>query len=392
MGEDVGPFAQLTVQYIAHRLSIMLHIASRHKPLLAVIPIAMLLLAPPARAATPAPFELSARLSKADFSGSVLVKDGAKVLYRKDFGLADRGFGVPVASGTRFPVASITKLVTAAAVLKLAEEGKLALDDPFRRHLSDYPGPGADAITIRQLLGHMSGLPQFDTVASLEEALANGLPQYQRPRTSRQLLELCCSAAPARPPGKAFDYNNADYIVLGQLIEAVTGESYAAAAERLVLAPAGARDTALMRWDQVTPRLARTYFRPPGAAQFGNDLPVFWENWYAAGGLYSTVDDVTAFAEALFDGRLLRPASMTALLTVAGDEYGLGLWSYSFVRGGTRYRVAKRPGSIMGANAVLYRLLDRRLTIVVLANSNAIDLDGLAQDTAEAVIDGRRIR
>lgn len=371
----------------------MLHILVRGKCIVAALLATWLLAPSPAPAQSSAtPYDVTAELRRADFSGTLLVADRGRVLIRRSFGLAERGFAVPVARDTRFPIASLTKLFTAAAILRLVEQERITLDAPFRRYLPDYPGPGADHITVRQLLGHMSGLPQFDTVASLDEAIANGLPQYQRPRTPRQLLELCCTAAPAARPGQRFDYNNADYIVLGQLIEAVSGEPYAAALERLVLGPLGLRSTGMLRWDRVLPRLASTYYRPPGSAAFGNDLPMFRENWYAAGGLYSSVDDIAAFSNALFDGRLLTPASMTALLTPAGDEYGLGLWSYSFARNGVSYRVAKRPGSIMGANAMLYRLPDRGVSIVILANSNAVDLDRLAQNLANAVIDGRPLR
>lgn len=372
----------------------MLHLMSSFNRFVVLL-AAGLLLVPSVHAqpsTTSNDYDLTAEFRRADFSGTVLITDRGRVLTRRSYGLADRDFAVPVARNTRFAVASLTKLFTAVVILRLVEQARVELDAPFRRYLPDYPGQGGERITVRQLLGHMSGLPQFDTVASLDDAIANGLPQYQRLRTPRQLLELCCTAAPVARPGQRFDYNNADYIVLGQLIEAVTGESYEGALRRYVLGPLGLRDTGMMQWDRLLPRLARSYFRRPGSATFGNDLPMFRENWYAAGGLYSSVDDIVTFSNALFDGRLLTPGSMTALLTPAGDDYGLGLWSYGFSRNGIHYRVAKRPGSIMGANAMLYRLVDRGISIVILANSNAVDLDRVAQNLANAVLDGRRIR
>lgn len=359
-------------------LAVALTVASAHGPSLA--------------GESPAPFALTAQLQEADFSGVVLVKDGERVLYQSALGLADRAFGTPVHTDTRFRVASITKLFTAVTVLRLVEDGQLTLDDPFVRYLPDYPGTGAEHITLRQLLGHMSGLPQLDTVATLDDALRDGLPNYQRSRSPRQLLELCCAAAPVAAPGARFDYNNADYIVLGQVIEAVTGEPYRTTLRRLVLDPLGLNDTDLPTWSETTPRLAPTYFRIPGASEFINGLPFYWENAYAAGGLYSTIDDLDTFSDAVFAGGFLSPSSLEALLTPAGDEYGLGLWSYDFTRAGQRYRVAKRPGSIMGANAMLYRLVDRDVSVIILANSNAADLDQVAQDVAEAVLDGRGIQ
>jgi CubicO group peptidase (beta-lactamase class C family) len=348
--------------------------------------------AKPVSVATVASFPLTKTLREEGFSGSLLVTRRGKVLANLSQGYAERSFMTPVKRVDRFPIASITKLFTSVAVLRLVEQGRVELDAPFRKYLPAYPGPGAEHITVRQLLGHMSGLPQFDTVASLDEALTKGLPQYQTPRTARQLLELCCSKAPTARPGERFDYNNADYIVLGQLIEAVTGQPYETALRPLVLDPLGLRNTGMMRWDRPLPRLVRTYFLKPGEKSLINDLPVFPENWYAAAGLYSTVDDVAVFSDALFRRRLLKPASMTALLTPAGDDYGLGLWTFSFKRKGVTYDVAKRPGRIMGANSMLYRLPEQDVSIVILANSNAVDLDRLAQDLAEAVIDGRALK
>lgn len=394
MGKNIIACGLLTVQYTAHNMSSMLLIPILRKALFAIVLITLSVTHVQA-ATTKSPvvqWDLSSELKSAGFSGTVLVTRAGQTVYQHSFGLAERSFGVPVARNTRFRIASITKLFTSVAVLRLADMGQIDLDAPFKQYLPEYPGPGADKITVRQLLGHMSGLPQFDTAASFDEAIASGLPQYQQYRTHRQLLEMCCSKAPVAAPGQRFDYNNADYIVLGLMIEAVTGRPYIEALDELVLRPAGLRQTGMPEWSQTVPWLARTYFKRPGGTSFENELPFFWENSYAAAGLYSTADDVSRLSDAIFGGNLLSAASRTALLTPAGDEYGLGLWSYSFTRNGREHRVAKRPGSVMGANTMLYRLTDDGLSIVVLANSNAVDLDTLAQRLANAVLDGRRIR
>ena len=394
MGKNIIAPPLLTVQYTAHMVSSMLHIQILRKALIPLFIVVCLLGQPQVRAAEPSgrTWNLSAELKSSGFSGTVLVSRAQRTVYRRDFGLAERSFGVPVTRKTRFRVASITKLFTSVAILRLVDRGQVDLDAPFFRYLPDYPGPGAEGITVRQLLGHMSGLPQFDTAASFDEAVAAGLPQYQQYRTHRQLLGLCCSKAPVAAPGERFDYNNADYIVLGMMIEAITGHPYMEALEELVLGPAGLTNTGLPTWSQTVPGLARSYFRRPGGKDFENELPFFWENSYAAAGLTSTVNDISRFSDAVFAGNLLSDAARTALMRPAGDEYGLGLWSYSFARHGVVHRVAKRPGSVMGANAMLYRLPDDGLSIVILANSNAVDLDELAQRLANAVLDGKTIR
>jgi CubicO group peptidase (beta-lactamase class C family) len=154
-----------------------------------------------------------------------------------------------------------------------------------------------------------------------------------------------------------------------------------------ILAPLGLENSGMADQAMIVPRLALTYYWREDQRILMNDLPVYFQNLDAAGGMYSTVDDLHAFAEALYGGQLLLPGSLELLLTPGLDDYGYGLWSYDFERGGHRHRVAKRPGSSMGANAVLYRLLDEQATVVILANTNRTDLDAFAQRIGEWVLD-----
>lgn len=322
-----------------------------------------------------------------DFNGTILVQDGGRTLYHGSFGVAERAFGAPADTTTRYRVASITKLFTAALVMQLHQEGRLHVDSTLGAYLPDYPGEGADRVTLHQLLNHTSGIEGFDREQSFQEAVDNGIERYQKPHTPAALLARCCSGRLASEPGTAFAYNNADYIVLGLIIERVTGKPFADVLDERILRPLGMRDTGMIRSDAIIPRLASTYFFRPDTRTLITDLPVYPENWYAAGGMYSTTRDLLAFADALFSGEgLLRPEALARLLAPGQDEYGYGLWSYAFERGGTRHRVAKRPGSIMGANAVLYRLLDRDATIVILGNTNLTDLDELAQRIADVLV------
>lgn len=302
--------------------------------------------------------------------------------------MADRAFAVPAGPETRYPVASITKLFTSVLILQLAQEGRIDLDSPFGTYLPDYPGSGSDAITVHHLLNHTSGLGQFDNVPSYREAFANGVEQYQRPLSPEAAIRRCCSGPPARGPGAEFVYNNSDYLVLGQIVARVTGGSYEKALSERILRPLGMSSSGMLRWDKLVDRLAPTYFIRPDTGVLINDMPVYYENWSAAAGMYSSAADLDRFSSALFGGKLIGPAQMKRLLAPGLDEYGYGLWSYSFRRGGREHRVAKRPGSIMGANAVLYRLLDEDVTILILANTNRVDLDVFAQKIAEWLVDG----
>jgi D-alanyl-D-alanine carboxypeptidase len=357
-----------------------------------MMPILAALLAAAAPAsAQPASPELQEAITRYarehDFSGTILVQQGGRRLYFDSFGLAERAFESPATNDTRYRIASITKLFTSVLVLQLAQKGKLDLDAPIRTYLPDYPGGGADRVTVHQLLNHTSGLEPWDRERSFQEAVENGIERYQKPHTSDALLARCCSGGLAGEPGAAFAYNNADYIVLGKIIERVTGKPYDEALAERILRPLGLADTGVTRHDVILPRLASTYFYRDDTETLINDLPVYPENWYASGAMYSTATDLLAFADALYGGgRLLGPESLRRLLAPGLDDYGYGLWSYAFERGGRRYRVAKRPGSIMGANAVLYRLLDLDATVILLANTNRTDLDEFAQRIGDLVV------
>nr|WP_298152521.1 serine hydrolase domain-containing protein [uncultured Pseudoxanthomonas sp.] len=310
-----------------------------------------------------------------DFSGTVLVQQQGRRRYARSFGQADIAHGVAHTPQTRYWVASITKLFTAALVLQLHEQGRLDLQATLASYLPECTGAGARTITVHQLLNHTSGLENFDQVTRLEQALAEGMPHYQLPRDPAQLARGVCNGPQAHAPGTTFDYNNGDYLLLGRIIETITGTPYAQALRERILAPLHLADTGLLRHADIVPGLAATYSYREDLKALANDLPVYPENWGPSGALYSTVDDVLAFSDALFGARLISRDSLARLLAPGLDEYGYGLWVYTTRVGHDTLRVAKRPGRIMGAQAQLYRFLDRDLTVVILANTDRTDLD-----------------
>lgn len=321
------------------------------------------------------------------FSGTILVRQDERTTFRQSFGLAERAFAVPNTPDTRYKVASITKTLTATLILKAVEEGKLTLDQPFRTWLPDYAGSGADSITVHHLLNHTAGLPNFDTVKDLETALRSGVPFYQRPYTSDQLLQQLCSGVPVNAPGKVFDYNNADYIILGKILEAVYHQPFDRILAAQILEPLGMADSGMLRQQDIVPRLAATYFaRPDLDNALAPDLPIYPENGYAAAALYSTVDDLARFADALFGGRLLKPDSLAQMLKPGLDDYGYGAWTYTGTFDDREYHVLKRPGSIMGAQAQFYRVIEPGVTVIILSNVGNMDLDQFVADIAKRAV------
>lgn len=337
---------------------------------------------------TPAPplaATVSAFARDKGFNGTVLVERRGAVLHHRGYGLADRAFAVPCARDTRYRIASITKLFTAAMVMQLVDEGRLTLDTTVREVLPGWKGEGAGVIRVRQLLNHTSGLANMDNLPSFAAAQASGIPAYQLPHTSDDLLALYASGKQVAEPGKAFDYNNADYVVLGKMIEARDGATYDASLARRITGPLALADTGLVHQQDIAPRLAATYYKD-GDKPLINDLPVYMENWYAAGGMASTTSDLARFAAALYGGRLVKAASLKAMLTPGLDDYGFGQWAFDLKVKGVPHRVAQRPGRIMGANASLLRFLDDDVTVVILANTNVTDIDAMSFAIGRVVV------
>jgi D-alanyl-D-alanine carboxypeptidase len=310
------------------------------------------------------------------FSGTVLVQKGGKTLYHESFGMADRAFDIPVTNSTKFKAASITKAFTAVLILQLAEQGKLDLRAPIRAYLPDYTGEGADKVRIHNLLNHTSGIENFDRVKSYDEAVRNGIESYQLPHTTDDLLTKYSSGKVVREVGKAFDYNNADYVILGKILEKIYDKPFDAILKERLLRPLGMVQSGMLYQQEIVPNLAYTYLKPGDTASLINDLPIYIQNWYSAGGMYSTAMDLAKFADALYrSSKLLRPETRKQMLTPGLDDYGYGLWVRDIDVRGKPHRVAQRPGSIMGANTLLLRFLDDDLTVVILSNTNATDID-----------------
>ncbi len=355
------------------------------KPLLLLLLAGLLPQTLLAQTATPDSF-IASYAAEHDFNGTILIQKKTEVTYAKSFGLANRSFNVSTTNQTKYKVASITKVFTSVLILQLYEQGKIDLNKTIGTYLPDYAGEGADKVTIHQLLNHTSGITNFDQVTSAEMAITSGLPTYQTPYTSHQLLAKFCSGKLVNEPGKVFDYNHADYIVLGKIIERITGATYEQVLQDRILRPLKMESSGMLRQSDVIDGLAPTYFYRDDLKALANDLPVYPENWYAAGAMYSTVPDVLAFANALFGLKLLKKETLALMVTPGLDDYGYGLWSYETKVGDKKHRVVKRPGQIMGAQTQLYHFLDDDVTVVILSNTGTTDLDEFVAEIGKRVV------
>jgi D-alanyl-D-alanine carboxypeptidase len=263
-----------------------------------------------------------------------LVRDGrASWAFRS--GVSDLAPKTPMRLRLRYRIASETKTFVAALVLKLAEEGSLSLDDTVGQWL---PGmvPGGDAITVRNLLNHTSGLFNYTEDPAIVDAIVayvNGEGDFFW--EPEELVAVATSHPPLFPPGASWSYSNTGYIVAGLIVEAATGRALEDLLEDKILDPLGLNDTYLPITEA---RLAgphsHGYLLPGEGQDLPNDKPLdvtrFSPSWaWAAGGVVSDAGDVARFYRALLDGRVLTGDSLAEMKAVVdvgyGAGYGLGL-------------------------------------------------------------------
>ena len=287
---------------------------------------------------------LSARaeeLAKNDrFSGTVLVARHGKVLLQKPLGRANRETGAPVTLDTRFSLGSMNKMFTAVATLQLVEAGRIALDDPIGKYLTDYPNKDvASKVTVRHLLTHTGSTGDFFG------------PEFARNRlTLREhadFLKLYGSRGLDGEPGQRFRYSNYGFILLGALIERVTGMSYYDYVQSRIFQPAGMTSTESLPETETVPSRAVGYTRS-GSTWVPNTNLLGWRGTSAGGG-YATTGDLLRFVQALESGKLISKALFAEAIKPRQGEYGYGFEAH----GEGALRSYGHSGGFLGVNGDL---------------------------------------
>lgn len=289
------------------------------------------------------------------FSGAVLVAHDGKPVLRKAYGLANREWTLPATPDTRFRLGSITKQFTAAAILQLAEQGKLTLDDPISKYYADAPAAWGP-VTLKHLLTHTSGIPSYTAIPGFF-----GNPS-RADRTPAEIVKLTQDRPLEFPPGSKFAYDNSGYILLGYVIEKVSGQTYEAYLKDHVFPRAGLANTGYDSSTAILPKRAAGYHHARGTVENAPYLAMSLP--YAAGSLYSTVDDLLAWEQALQAGKVISPASVKAMFTDYGFKYGFGQ-SIGDQKG---HRLWNHGGGINGFATMLAFYPDDGVTVVVLGN------------------------
>ena len=299
---------------------------------------------------------IQSHVSAGTFMGTVLVaRDGAAIV-DKAYGMANVEWDVPNTTATKFRLGSVTKQFTAAAILLLEERGKLKIDDRVKSHLPDSP-MAWDRINIYNLLTHTAGIPNF-----------TASPDYNTIKLTARSAEAAVTSFRDRTldfgPGEKMSYSNSGYMVLGAIIEKVSGQTYEKFVADNLFAPAGMTDSGYDSNTAIIKRRASGYVRTP--AGFSNAGYLHMSIPHAAGALYSTTHDLLKWQQALFGGRIVSKASLDRMITPFKNDYALGVTS-ALVNG---RRVIAHGGGIDGFNTHLAYYPDSRTVVVVLSNVN----------------------
>jgi CubicO group peptidase (beta-lactamase class C family) len=303
------------------------------------------------------------------FMGTVLVARDSDVILSKGYGSANLEWDIPNTPATKFRLGSLTKQFTAASILLLEERGKLKLDDPIKKYLPDAPAAW-DAITIFNLLTHTSGIPNF-----------TNLPEYKKLKLEETPVANTIAIVRDKPldfaPGARMSYSNSGYLVLGYVIERITGAGYGKFVTDNIFTALGMKDSGYDSNTAIILHRAAGYV--PSPAGPANAAFIHMSIPHAAGGLYSTTADLLRWEEGLFGGKLISAASLTKMTTPFKNDYAFGL-TVQTVAG---RKVIEHAGGIEGFNTFLAYYPETKVTVAILANLNGQAPNQIAAQLAD---------
>ena len=291
---------------------------------------------------------------------AVLVMVDGKPVLRKGYGMADVEKGVKVTPDMIFRIGSITKQFTSVGILQLVQQDRVSLDDSIKKHLPDVDTSGK-TITVENLLSHTSGLPNYTAGAEYQEGMTRDLKPSE-------IVELVAGQPLEFEPGTRFRYSNTNYVLLGMLIEKVSGRTYAENLDSSIAKPLGLADTRYSRDDALAPRHARGYERG-SSGEWAPMRPLSMTQPFAAGAIESTVDDLAKWTQALADGKvvdakLLEQAWTPYKPTESPSDYGYG-W---FIRTDSGERWIGHNGGINGFQSAAVWIPEKKVFVAILRN------------------------
>lgn len=312
------------------------------------------------------------------FNGSALVAEKGNVILRKGYGLANMEWEIANTPDTKFRLGSITKQFTSMVIMQLVGEGKIKLDEKITTYLTDYRKDTGDKVTVRHLLSHTSGIPSYTSLPGFFRNVS------RNPYEVSAFVKEYASGDLEFEPGTKWAYDNSGYFLLGAIIEKVTGKTYAEAVKERIFDPLGMKDSGYDRFATVLPKRAAGYVLTPNGYENAPYLDMSIP--YAAGSLYSTVDDLYKWDRALYGDKLLSAELKTTMFTPVLQNYAFG-WGVRPMRlddQKTEVKTIGHNGGINGFNTVEIRMPETQDLVVLLDNTSRGDkLD----DAARGIID-----
>jgi len=364
--------------------------------------------------------EFSAHMDKltADvlFSGAVLVAKGDRILFENAYGMADKSQSIPNDADTKFNLGSIAKTFTAVAIARLVEQGKLSFSDVIKKHTDALPDEIASKITIGQLLAHTSGLGNIFTPAYME--------RKDEVETVDEFLSFIINQPLSFEPGERHQYSNGGFIVLGHIIEKVSGENYYDYIRKHIFEPLGMNNTGFYKKTEQIPNLARGYTMNVGAPMppptDGQPRPqaqpqpqpqpqpqrillpptveernsMRQDNFSTlplignpSGGAYSTINDMLKFSSALTNNTLL--SKEYADIVLSGKvQTNMGAYGYGFeVLTENNRRVVGHSGGAPGISALFRIFIDDDYTVIILSNFDSATRSPYEEITKRYIMD-----
>ncbi|PYP85444.1 MAG: serine hydrolase [Blastocatellia bacterium AA13] len=307
-------------------------------------------------------------MKQGKFSGSVLIARDGAVLFSKGYGMANLELDVLNTPETKFRLGSITKQFTATAILLLQERGKLSVQDPLCKYITDCPAAWSE-VTIHHLLSHTGGIPNFTNFADYQKTM-------MIPTTVESLIARFKDKPLDFKPGEKWDYSNSGYVLLGYIIEKASGMSYEEFLRKNIFDPLKMMNSGYDHHATILKNRA-TGYEPRGnkvlnASYIDMTIP------HGAGALYSTVGDLLLWDQALYGEKLLSKKSLDAMFTPVKDNYGYG-W---FINKQFNRSHIGHDGGINGFNTSISRYPEQKLTVVVLTNLAGSNPQRVAHDFA----------
>lgn len=298
------------------------------------------------------------------FNGAILVAEKGKVVYKKGFGMANMEWAIPNQPDTKFRIGSVTKQFTAALVLQLVEEGKIKLDGKITDYLPDYRKDTGDKVTIHHLLNHTSGIPSYTSRPDFSADIS------RNPYVVADFVKKFASGDLQFEPGSKFSYNNSGYSLLGAIIEKVTGKSYETVLNERILKPLGMTNSGYEHHSTLLQKRASGYQKTPdgfvNAAYLDMSIP------YAAGSIYSTVEDLFKWDQSLYEDKILSAESKKLMFTPGLGNYGYGIriTDESIGKTDQKTKIIGHGGAINGFNSLILRAVEKQQTVIILDNVN----------------------